>query len=512
MDPLIMNKQTSGCHLRCGNCGMGRRQFLTGIAAGAAAPVLARASVAGSARDPVWQQPILAPLRVRPVLMYEIPTRREGRSWRPWGGIQTEQDAAAEKERIARELRQIEKSAGFRLDILPLLPVKTADEAAAAVKSDHDLTLVYAVSGGTKTLENLTPPEKRSLVFVRHLSGPLYYWYEGAHERYLRKTVDEWGQPGMGVDDVVVDSTAEVLIRFRAFYGLKNTLGKRIIAVGGPAGFGHRGRKAPQLAADVWKLDIQTVSYPELGERLKKARASEALRKRCAAETERYLAQKRTSLETSRDFVEKAFVLTEVFRDLLDEFRTDALTINECMGTIMDVSGTTACLPLSVLNDEGYLAFCESDFVVIPSGILLRYISGKPVFLNDPTYPHDGIVTLAHCTAPRKMDGVEIEAARILTHFESDFGAAPKVEMRKGQTVTSIIPDFNAKRWTGVAGEITGNPFLPICRSQIEVANKCDTRKLLEEMRGFHWMTCYGDYVREMSYAVEKAGLAWVKI
>ncbi len=86
--------------------------------------------------------------------------------------------------------------------------------------------------------------------------------------------------------------------------------------------------------------------------------------------------------------------------------------------------------PPSLLNDAGYLAFCESDFVVITSGILLHYASGLPVFLNDPTYPHDGIVTLAHCTAPRKMDGRRAERAKILTHFESDYGAAPKVEMR----------------------------------------------------------------------------------
>jgi L-fucose isomerase-like protein len=37
---------------------------------------------------------------------------------------------------------------------------------------------------------------------------------------------------------------------------------------------------------------------------------------------------------------------------------------------------------LALLNDEGLIAFCESDFVVIPSGILLHYISGKPVFLT----------------------------------------------------------------------------------------------------------------------------------
>ena len=96
----------------------------------------------------------------------------------------------------------------------------------------------------------------------------------------------------------------------------------------------------------------------------------------------------------------------------MDEAETDAITINDCMGTIMGMSETTACLPLSLLNDDGYLAFCESDFVVIPSGILLHYISGKPVFLNDPTYPHDGMVTLAHCTAPRKMDGEDARAGR----------------------------------------------------------------------------------------------------
>ncbi|MEK7408250.1 MAG: hypothetical protein AAB225_24530 [Acidobacteriota bacterium] len=95
--------------------------------------------------------------------------------------------------------------------------------------------------------------------------------------------------------------------------------------------------------------------------------------------------------------------------------------INQCMGTIMPMSETTACLPLSILNDEGYMAFCESDFVVIPAGVLLHYISGRPVFFHNPTYPHDGQITLAHCTAPRKMDGKTLEPVRILTHFESGY-------------------------------------------------------------------------------------------
>ena len=33
------------------------------------------------------------------------------------------------------------------------------------------------------------------------------------------------------------------------------------------------------------------------------------------------------------------------------------------------------------------------------------YISGKPVFLHNSTFPHAGVVTCAHCSAPRRLDG-----------------------------------------------------------------------------------------------------------
>jgi hypothetical protein len=117
------------------------------------------------------------------------------------------------------------------------------------------------------------------------------------------------------------------------------------------------------------------------------------------------------------------------------------------MTTIMPMSETTACLPLSLLNDDGYLAFCESDFVAIPSGILMRYISGNPVFLCNPSLPHDGIVTVSHCAAPRRMDGATLDPVRILTHYESDYGAAPKVEMRRGERITVLDPDFAGRRY-----------------------------------------------------------------
>jgi hypothetical protein len=107
------------------------------------------------------------------------------------------------------------------------------------------------------------------------------------------------------------------------------------------------------------------------------------------------------------------------------------------------------------------------------------------------------------------MDGRRLEPVRIVTHFESDYGAAPKVEMPKGQKLTHIIPDFAAQRFAGLIGTILDAPFLPICRSQIDVTYDVPDEVLVENMRGFHWETVYGDYLREYGYALKKIPIEW---
>jgi hypothetical protein len=511
-DEAFMRPRCCGEPHRCAS-GISRRELLAGVgmaALGAAA--VSSLSTVAEARETSSVVPPARPLTVQPVLVYSVPTRQRATSWRAWGGIQTEQQAGEERERIQRELESLAKSADFPIEILPLISAKSHQELSALSGKKCDVTLMYAAGGGEDMLRTIAAAAPWSLMFVRHRSGPVYLWYEIAHPHFLRKAVDEYGQPGFTTRDVVVDRYDELLWRLRALSGLKNTLGKRVVAVGGASGWGVGYQTGPAAARELWKLDIIDVPYPELARRLRRAREDQELVKRCSDEADKYLKQSGVLLKTDKQFVRNAFLLREVFLQLMREAQTDTITINLCMGTIMPIAETTACLPLSLLNDEGYMAFCESDFVVIPSGILLHHISGKPVFLNDPTYPHDGVVTMAHCTAPRKMDGRNYEDAIILTHFESDYGAAPKVEMRKGQKMTVIDPDFASKRWLGFEAQVVGNPFLDICRSQVDIAVKGDCDQLTEEMRGFHWMACYGSYLREVGYALGKLGVGWLPI
>jgi hypothetical protein len=515
-------RHTPSCHGHC-RCsaamatsdplaepGVTRRQFLYRVGTMTAGGLVFSGMDAITGQDcglPKRRAVTRRAIRVQPVLTYETPHRREATSWRNWGGIHTEQDAQAERQRIAQELQKLSKQADFPIEMGEVRLVKDPQQAAEIAKGPHDVLLLYAAGGGGDTLDALSAPHKYNLMFLRHDPGPAYLWYEIVHPRFLRKTVDEYGQPGWDVTDVVVDSQGELLQRFRALYGLKNTLGKRIVCIGGAAGWGMGGSSAPARTRELWKMDLVDYPYNDLAPRLQSARQNETLVKACNEAAGRYLDGRGVSLRTTREFVNNAFILTEVLKDVMEEAQTDAITINACMGTIMGMSQTTACLPLSMLNDEGYLAFCESDFVVIPSGVLLHYICGLPVFLNDPTYPHDNMVTLAHCTAPRRMDGKRLEPAKILTHFESDYGAAPKVQMRVGQICTNLIPDFASQKWVGFKGTIIGNPFLDICRSQIDVRVDGDCEALLQEMKGFHWMMSYGNYLRECDYALRKVGI-----
>lgn len=493
--------------------GITRRAFLGGIGStalvGTALTGLSWAKIAAAGYE-AGRAPARRSLVVKPILTYATPKPRPQTSWRSWGGIQTQQDAEAEVARIRGELDRLKAKADFPVEFLPLVAARGKEDMDLAGDiATADVVLIYAAGGPAAVFNAVAQSGKDVIFFVRHRSGPVYLWYEIVSPRYLRQHTDRPAVKGICDEDVVVDSQDEILWRLRSLCGLRNTLGTRILAVGGPGAWAQPKGVVPELVRKLFQFDMQTVSYEDLGKLIQAARQDKPAVEWARRQAADYLKLPRTKLETKREFVENAFLLEHVFRGLMKKADCRAITINGCMGTIMPVAETSACLTLSVLNDAGYMAFCESDFVVIPSGVLLSNIAGRPMFLNDPTYPHEGLITLAHCTAPRKLDGKSVEPARILTHFESDYGAAPKVEMHKGQRVTNVIPDFAFKRWVGLAADIVDVPFMDICRSQIDVKFRCDSLRLAERMPGFHWMTIYGDYLRETGYALRRIAIEW---
>ena len=232
-----------------------RREFAGLSAVGVAAGVLgldgaAVSGAPGPADGADWdpERPIVvtaAPLRVQPVLMYASQQRREAASWRSWGPINNKEAAAGEAQRIAKELATLAAGAGFPLQILPVATVTTAEQARKVHEAEYDVVLLYPAtgSGGLLTACFAARPERDTLIFVRHRSGPTYYWYEALSTRYLKTGAEP--QPaapsarnhgGVTIHDACVDDYPEVLWRLRALSGIKNFIGQRIVALGGAGG------------------------------------------------------------------------------------------------------------------------------------------------------------------------------------------------------------------------------------------------------------------------------------
>jgi len=498
---------------------LNRRTFMAGVTAtGSILGGLSwNAVLAGTASDEIPMPAPRTPLVVKPILVYDLPVsnNQAGWSWRGWGGVQTQDAAKEEVARITSELNGIKKSADFPVEFME---VSAVNNMTAMV--DHpdvvkaDLLIVYGAGGAVDSLKNI---EKDAIIFQRWRSGPVYLQYEIISPRFLRQHTDRQRVPHILPEDVVTDSLEELTWRLRSLCGLKNAKNSKVITIGGAGAWAQPADVVNNRVKEIWGYQYLDVSYDELSKLTEAALTDSATMALATARAEAYLKLPGTKVEPNTpfstqprmEFIVNCFMLDKVFRQILEESGAKTLAIHGCMGTIMPVAKTAACLTLTTLNDDGYLIFCESDFVVIPAGILMGNITGKPVFLCNPCFPHDQILTFAHCTAPRKMDGKKLEPVRIVTHYESDYGAAPKIDFPNGTQFTAISPDFESKNWAGMTGEVVDAPHRPICTTQIDLRYKVPSEVLANRMQGFHWMLGYGDYLKEMGYALRRVGIDW---
>jgi hypothetical protein len=503
----------------CGGCCSGpqplpagdlsRRHFLQGVgAAGAALGGLAMAGAntwAETAAPVPAEKPFPrgAAFRIKPILVYDVPARADRPSWRGYGAIHTPQAATDEAARIEKELAELKGKAEFPIDVQPIQVLDSQSKLAGVRVDATDLCILYAAGSCTEW-----PLKTPMVMFVRHRSGAFYLGFEIAHWRFLRQSGDGFTMKGFDTDDVVVDSYDELLWRLRAVYGLKNAKRTKMLTIGGLCAYSREAQEnGPRVAKEVWGYEFVNVTDEEFAKRLADARANPQVVKQIESQTAALLNMPNVRLETDRKFVFNAHMALHVCRQLLRETGASNFGFSQCMGhkqiTMLD---TPPCLVLSLANDEGYTAYCHTDLSHTMPGVLLRWIASRPSFVCNSHYPHDGLFFVAHCQAPRRMNGRDFEPATIMTHYESDYGAACRTHYTKGQIVTAVVPNLVCSKWRGFRGKIVGTPTYPACRSQMEILVDGDWKRLLGEMEGFHTQIVYGDYTREVGYALKKLG------
>ena len=134
------------------------------------------------------------------------------------------------------------------------------------------------------------------------------------------------------------------------------------------------------------------------------------------------------------DMLEAAKAYLAIKR-ICQEERLDAMTIR-CFD-IVKAWGTTSCLALALLNDEGIVAGCEGDMQTLMSMFLAKRLCGEAAFMANPSQLTDKTSMLAHCTIPLTM----CDETTIRSHFESSIGVA----------IQGVLPltDYTLFKWGG---------------------------------------------------------------
>ncbi len=75
----------------------------------------------------------------------------------------------------------------------------------------------------------------------------------------------------------------------------------------------------------------------------------------------------------------KAMRLYRAIKRIVEEERLSAITLS-CF-RLIDQTGTTGCLALALLNDEGIIAGCEGDLQSVFTMLAVKVLTGKNFFM-----------------------------------------------------------------------------------------------------------------------------------
>ncbi len=173
---------------------------------------------------------------------------------------------------------------------------------------------------------------------------------------------------------------------------------------------------------------------------------------------------------------------------------------------LIGLVGSTACLPLAILNSEGIIASCEGDVNMLLTMRLLSTLADSPVWMANPVrITGKDIIILAHCTAPLSM----LSEIDLPTHYESGIGVAVRGRVRQGRVTLARIGGRKLDSIFAVTGEVVRSnmKFRDMCRVQVEVRLDSGVDWFLRNSVGNHVALVYGDHRKALKVSCDILGL-----
>ena len=195
---------------------------------------------------------------------------------------------------------------------------------------------------------------------------------------------------------------------------------------------------------------------------------------------------------TPEDMI-KAMRLYRALKRIVEEEKLSAITLS-CF-RLIGQTGTTGCLALALLNDEGIIAGCEGDLQSIFTMLAAKVLTGKSTFMANPSMinARTNEIILTHCTIGIK----QTEQFIIRNHFETESGIGIQGILPTGDVTIVKCGGECLDEYYLTSGTLTENTnYINMCRTQVRIKLSSPADYFLKSPLGNHHILLHGNYVQ----------------
>lgn len=193
---------------------------------------------------------------------------------------------------------------------------------------------------------------------------------------------------------------------------------------------------------------------------------------------------------TPEDLI-KAMRLYRAIKIVVEEEKLSAITLS-CF-RLIGQTGTTGCLALALLNDEGIIAGCEGDLQSTFSMLVAKALTGKSTFMANPSMinTRTNELILAHCT----IGLTQTEKFIIRNHFETESGIGIQGILPTGDVTIVKCGGECLDEYYLSTGTLTENTnYINMCRTQVRIKLNTPADYFLKNPLGNHHIMLHGNY------------------
>lgn len=277
-----------------------------------------------------------------------------------------------------------------------------------------------------------------------------------------------------------------IIVLHSNFMAQRSLFGMRIGVIGAPSNWLIASNVDYLLSKRRWGVEYVDIPLERIYEYYEQTTDDE-VGEACASLAGKALACREA---TPEDMI-KAMRLYRAVKKVVEEERLSAITLS-CF-RLIEQTGTTGCLALALLNDEGIIAGCEGDLQSIFTMLAVKVLTGKPSFMANPSLinARTNEIVLAHCT----VGIAQTEKFIIRNHFETESGIGIQGIMPTGDVTIVKCGSESLDEYYLATGTLTENTnYINMCRTQVRIKLNTPADYFLKSPLGNHHIMLHGNY------------------